>query len=143
MAWLRILLADVDPARRGTVLQALEAAGWTVHAEAVTGAEALWAALLRHGWDAVVYSGDGPAAVPVRKAMGLVRLADRHLPLVAVVPDVHPGDLSAVVRGFGHDVVLAPDPAGLPEVLEHQLAAARAARPERDDARRLCSPSRR
>jgi diguanylate cyclase (GGDEF)-like protein len=137
VASLRILLADVAPARRGTILQALEAAGWTVHAEAVTGAEALSAALLRRGWDAVVYSGDGPAAVPVRKAIGLVRLADRHVPLIAVVPDVRPGDLSAVVRGFGHDVVLAPDPAGLPVVLERQLAAARAARPERDDAHRL------
>jgi diguanylate cyclase (GGDEF)-like protein len=136
-ASLRILLADVAPARRGALLQALEAAGWTVHAEAVTGAEALSAALLRRGWDAVVYSGDGPAAVPVRKVVGLVRLADRHLPLIAVVPDVRPGDLSALVRGFGHDVVLAPDAAGLPAVLEQQLAAARAARPGRDDAHRL------
>ena len=31
-ASLRILLADVGPARRGELVDALEAAGWTVHA---------------------------------------------------------------------------------------------------------------
>jgi diguanylate cyclase (GGDEF)-like protein/PAS domain S-box-containing protein len=134
---LRILLADVETARRGELLRALEAAGWTVHAEAVSGADGLSGALLRGGWDAVVYSGDGPAPLPARKALALVRLADPHLPFIAVVPDVRPGDLSAVIRGFGPDMVPVPDPAMLPAVLQRELHAARAARPARDDAHRL------
>ena len=117
---LRILLADVETARRGELLRALEAAGWTVHAEAVSGADGLSGALLRGGWDAVVYSGDGPAPLPARKALALVRLADPHLPFIAVVPDVRPGDLSAVIRGFGPDMVPVPDPAMLPAVLQRE-----------------------
>jgi diguanylate cyclase (GGDEF)-like protein/PAS domain S-box-containing protein len=134
---LRVLLADVDDPRRGDVLRALEAGGYTVHAEAVAGADGLSAALLRRGWDAVLYAGDGPSPLPARKAMALVRLADPHLPFIAVAPHVRPGDLAAVVRGFGPDVVLAPDLDALPAVVGDQLAAARASRPDRDDAHRL------
>jgi len=134
---LRILLADVAAARRGEILRVLEAEGRSVHAEAVAGLDALSAALLRRGWDAVLYSGDGPAPVPARKARALVRLADPHLPFIAVVAHARPDDLSAVIRGFGPDMALAPDPAALPAVLAEQLAAAHAARPDRDDAHRL------
>ena len=57
----------------------------------VQGAEALSAALQRRGWDAVLYGGDGPLAVPSRKALELVRLADPHLPFIAVSPHMRPG----------------------------------------------------
>ena len=96
-------------ARREAVLHALEAAGRTAHAEAVAGADGLSAALLRRGWDAVLYSGDGPAPLPARRAMTLVRLADPRLPFIVVAPELRAGDLSALIRGFGPDMVLAPD----------------------------------
>jgi len=122
---LRILFADMASARREAVVHALEAAGRTAHAEAVAGADGLSAALLRRGWDAVLYSGDGPAPLPARRAMTLVRLADPRLPFIVVAPELRAGDLSALIRGFGPDMVLAPDVAALPGVLDAQLAAAR------------------
>ena len=87
--------------------------------------------LLRRGWDAVLYSGDGPAPLPARRAMALVRLADAHLPFIVVAPEVRAGDLSAAIRGVGPDMVLAPDPGALPALLDEQLAAAGATRPGR------------
>src|SRR6185295_19128721 len=122
---LRILFADMAPARREAVLHALEGAGRTAHAEAVAGADGLSAALLRRGWDAVLHSGDGPAPLPARRAMTLVRLADPRLPFIVVASELRAGDLSALIRGFGPDMVLAPDVAALPGVLDAQLAAAR------------------
>ena len=130
---LRALLADVGPARRSRITGALAEVGWSVHAEPVMGTEALAAALARRGWDVVIYGGEGPDAVPARKAMALVRMADPQLPFVAAVPSVRPGDLSAVVQGFGPDAILAPDPARLPELLEPVLAA----RPGARDAQRM------
>src|SRR5689334_20605158 len=108
-------------ARREAVLRALEAAGRTVQAEAVAGADGLSAALLRAGWDAVLHSGDGPAPLPAPRAMTLVRLADPRLPFIVVAPELRAGDLSALIRGSGADMVLAPDPAALPAVLDAQL----------------------
>src|SRR5215213_10573352 len=134
---LRALLADVGPARRSRITGALAEVGWSVHAEPVMGTEALAAALARRGWDVVIYGGEGPDAVPARKAMALVRMADPQLPFVAAVPSVRPGDLSAVVQGFGPDAILAPDPARLPELLERVLVAAHDARPDADVAHRL------
>ena len=119
------------------MLDALETAGWSVHAESVAGTEALSAALARRGWDVVIYAGDGDEPVPARKAMALVRMADPQLAFVAAVPSLRQGDLSAFVQGFGPDAILAPDPAHLPGVLERVLAAARAARPDAQDAHRL------
>ena len=75
------------------------------------GPEALSAALQHRGWDAVLYGGEGPEAVPSRKALALVRLADPHLPFVAVSPHMRAGELSAVLRGL---------PSGVPTV--HDLA---------------------
>ena len=65
----------------------------------VQGPEALSAALQHRGWDAVLYGGDGPLAVPSRKALALVRLADPHLPFLAVSPHMRPGELSASCAG--------------------------------------------
>ena len=76
----------------------------------------------------MLYGGDGPQAVPARKALALVRLADPHLPFLAVSPYVHAGDLAAVVRGLDGAAAVVPDPAS---------AAASAARTG------SCSPSRR
>ncbi len=131
------MLVDVGPVRRAEILDALTGAGWSVHAEPVEGTDALLAALAQRGWDVVIYAGEGEHAVPARKAMALVRMADPQLAFVAAVPSLRPGDLSAFVQGFGPDAILAPDPARMPEVLEQVLAAARAARPNAHDAHRL------
>src|SRR5689334_6126838 len=92
------------------------------HAE---GADRLTTALQRRDWDAVLYAGDGPGAVPARKALALVRLADPHLPFLAVSPWVRAGDLAAVIRGLDSDVPVVPDPAQLPAALARALDAAR------------------
>ena len=134
---IRALLVDVGPARRSQILEALTGAGWPVRADPVEGTDALSAALARRGWDVVIYAGEGEQPVPARKAMALVRRADPQLAFVAAVPSVHPGDLSGFVQGLGPDAILAPDPARLPELLERALAAARAARPDAQDAHRL------
>jgi diguanylate cyclase (GGDEF)-like protein/PAS domain S-box-containing protein len=134
---LRALLVDVGPSRRGLMMGALEDAGWSVHAEPVTGTAALSAALARRGWDVVIYGGDGPEPVPARKAMALVRVADPQLAFIAAVPSVGPGALSAFVQGFGPEAIIAPDPARLPEILEQVLAAAHDARPDADSAHKL------
>ena len=57
----------------------------------VQGVEALTAALQRRSWQAVLYGGEGTEAVPSRKALELVRLADPHLPFIAVTPAYAPG----------------------------------------------------
>src|SRR4051794_4872269 len=90
------------------------------HAE---GADGLTAALQHRGWNAVLYGGDGSGAVPARKALALVRLADPHLPFLAVSPYVHAGDLAAVVRGLDADVAVVPDPARLPAALARAMDA--------------------
>src|SRR3954451_11971047 len=90
------------------------------HAE---GADGLTAALHRRGWNAVLYGGDGTGAVPARKALALVRMADPHLPFLAVSPYVRAGDLAAVVRGLDADVAVVPDPARLPAALARALDA--------------------
>jgi diguanylate cyclase (GGDEF)-like protein/PAS domain S-box-containing protein len=134
---LRALLVDVGPTRRGEMTAALEGAGWSLHAEAVEGTDALSAALTRRGWDVVIYGGEGAEPVPARKAMALVRVSDPQLAFVAAVPSVRPGDLSAFVQGFGPDAIIAPDPSRLSGVLEEVLAAAHDARPDADSAHRL------
>src|SRR4051794_7057720 len=93
---LRALLVDVPPGHGRAIVRALEDAGWTVEAEHADGAAALGEALHRRGWQVVLYGGDGEGAVPARKALALARLADPHLPFLAVSPDARAGDLSAV-----------------------------------------------
>jgi PAS domain-containing protein len=103
----------------------LDDAGWTARAVPVQGTEALSAALQRRGWDAVLYGGDGPLAVPSRKALEMVRLADPHLPFLAVSPRMRPGELSAILRGLPAAVPTVPDIAQLPAVLTRELEQAR------------------
>jgi len=134
---LRVLLVDVGPARHEQIVDALVGAGWSVHAHAVAGTEALSAALSRRGWDVAVYAGEGPAPVPARKAMALVRTADPQLAFVASVQSVRSGDLSAFVQGFGPEAIFAPDPARLPELIAPVLAARAGDRPDLDDGHRL------
>jgi diguanylate cyclase (GGDEF)-like protein/PAS domain S-box-containing protein len=134
---VRALLVDITEPRREQIVAALDAAGWSVHAEAASGTDALSAALARRGWDVVIYAGEGSDPVPARKAMALVRMADPQLPFVASVPFVSSGDPSAFVRGFGPEAIFATDPAILPEVLEPVLDARASDRPDPDDAQRL------
>ena len=104
----------------------LDDAGWTARAVPVQGTEALSAALQRRGWDAVLYGGDGPLAVPSRKALEMVRLADPHLPFLAVSPRMRPGELSAILRGLpSRRADACPDVAQLPAVLTRELEQAR------------------
>jgi EAL domain-containing protein (putative c-di-GMP-specific phosphodiesterase class I) len=118
---LRALLVDVPPAHGRLILRAMEEAGWRLRIEHADGADALVAALRRRDWGAVLYSGEGPQAVPARKALELVRLADPHLPFLAVSPFVHAGDLAAVIRGLDGAAAVVPDPAQLPRALTRVL----------------------
>jgi PAS domain-containing protein len=81
---LRALMVDVPASYGGLLASHLEEAGWSVEREHADGADALSAALQRRGWNAVLYGGDGRGAVPARKALALVRLADPHLPFRVV-----------------------------------------------------------
>jgi GAF domain len=118
------LLVDVPAGHAALLQRALDDAGWTVRAVPVHGPEALSAALQRRGWDAVLYGGEEEGAVPARKALALVRLADPHLPFVAVSPHVRPGELAAVVRGLPGAIPTVVDPAGLPATLTRELEQA-------------------
>jgi PAS domain-containing protein len=119
------LLVDVAVGHAAQLTRVLDDAGWTARAVPVQGTEALSAALQRRGWDAVLYGGDGPMAVPSRKALEMVRLADPHLPFLAVSPRMRPGELSAILRGLPASVPTVPDIAQLPAVLARELDQAR------------------
>jgi PAS domain-containing protein len=119
------LLVDVPAGQAAQLSQVLDDAGWTTRSVGVQGPEALTAALQRRGWDAVLYGGDGPLAVPSRKALEMVRLADPHLPFLAVSPRMRPGELSAILRGLPKGVPSVPDIAQLPAVLTRELDQAR------------------
>ncbi len=106
-------------------MRALEDAGWRLRMEHADGPDELTAALQRRGWGAVLYGGDGPRAVPARKALALVRLADPYMPFLAVSPYVHAGDLAAVVRGLDGAAAVVPDPAELPRALRRALDSTR------------------
>ena len=93
------LLVDVPAGHAAQLTRVLDDAGWTARSVPVQGTEALSAALQRRGWDAVLYGGDGPLAVPSRKALEMVRLADPHLPFLAVSPRLRPGSCRAILRG--------------------------------------------
>ena len=97
---------------------------------APTGGDGLEAALLDRGWDAVLFGGEGDAAVPARKALALVRLADPHLPFVAITRSVRRHDLAAVVKGLEAGIAVAAGPAEVAETLQRELAAARTRRAE-------------
>jgi PAS domain-containing protein len=119
------LLVDVPAGHAAQLSRVLDDAGWTARTVPVQGPEALSAALQRRGWDTVLYGGDGPLAVPSRKALEMVRLADPHLPFLAVSPRLRPGELSAVLRGLPNGVPSVPDLAQLPAVLTRELEQAR------------------
>jgi PAS domain-containing protein len=119
------LLIDVPAGHAALLKRVLDEAGWRVRAVPVQGAVALSAALQRRGWEAVLYGGDGAHAVPSRKALALVRLADPHLPFIAVSAHVRAGDLSALVRGLPAGVPTVSDLAELPAVLNRELEQAR------------------
>jgi EAL domain-containing protein (putative c-di-GMP-specific phosphodiesterase class I)/PAS domain-containing protein len=125
MRSMRALLVDVPPAYGRILACAIEEAGWRLRVEHADGTDELTAALQRRGWGAVLYGGDGPRAVPARKALALVRLADPHLPFLAVSPYVHAGDLAAVVRGLDGAAAVVPDPAELPRALRRAIDATR------------------
>ncbi len=69
--------------------------------------------------------------MPSRKALALVRLADPHLPFVAVSPHMRAGDLSAVLRGLPDGVPSISDPAQLPGAAHPRTRAGAHAPPRR------------
>jgi hypothetical protein len=119
------LLVDVPAGHAALLQRALHEAGWEVRAVPAQGPEALSAALQRRGWDIVLYGGEGEDAVPARKALALVRLADPHLPFIAVSPHVRKGELAAIIRGLPGAVPTVVDPATLPGVVTRELEQAR------------------
>jgi PAS domain-containing protein len=119
------LLVDVPAGHAALVQRALDDAGWQVRAVPVQGVEALTAALQRRSWEAVLYGGEGAQATPSRKALELVRLADPHLPFIAVTPHMKPGTLSAVLRGLPAGVPTVADVSKLPPILTRELEQAR------------------
>ena len=127
---LRVLLADVPEPDAIEIAEALESAGWSVHARRTTGGEGLEAALLDRGWDGVLFGGEGPAAVPARKALALVRLADPHLPFVAITRSVRRHDLAAVVKGLEAGIAVAAGPTEVAETLQRELESSRRRRAE-------------
>src|SRR3954447_24492847 len=127
---LRVLLADVPEPDAIEIAAALESAGWTVHARRTTGGDGLEAALIDRGWEAVLFGGEGAAAVPARKALALVRLAAPHLPFIAITRSVRRGDLAAVVKGLEAGIAVAAGPGEVAEVVQRELTAARTRRAE-------------
>jgi len=127
---LRVVLADVSEPDAAAISRALEAAGWSVHGRRTTSGDGLEAALLDRGWDAVLYGGEGATAVPARKALALVRLADPHLPFVAITRSVRRHDLAAVVKGLEQGIAVAVGPGEVAETLQRELDAARRRRAE-------------
>jgi PAS domain S-box-containing protein len=122
---LRALMVDVPSEYAALLATHLAEAGWSVEREHADGADALSAALHRRGWDAVLYDGDAPGSVPARKALALVRLADPHLPFIAVSPNVRRGDLSSVIRGLDDAATVVSDPRQLSRALTKELDATR------------------
>src|SRR3954447_20472728 len=127
---LHALLVDVPAAHGRLIVRAMEEAGWRLRVEHADGTEALEAALRRRRWGAVLYTGEGPQAVPARKALELLRLPPPALPFLplpclAVSRFVHAGDLAAMVRGLDGAAAVVPDPAQLPRALTRALDATR------------------
>jgi PAS domain-containing protein len=118
-------MVDVGPTHAGQLAAGLTEHGWRVSHERVEGAAGLSQALQRRGWDAVLYGGDGAGAVPARKAVALVRLADPHLPFVAVSRDARRGALSSVVRGLDGAAAHVSNPAELSKALEREIESTR------------------
>ena len=108
------------------------------HAE---GADALSAALARRGWNAVLYGGDEPSAVPARKALAMTRLADPHLPFVAVSPNVRRGDLSSIIRGLDDAAMVISDPRELAPRLTKRARRRAPAPPRRQRAPPAARPA--
>jgi PAS domain S-box-containing protein len=118
-------MVDVPESYAALLVTNMAEAGWQMDREHADGAEELSAALARRGWNAVLYGGDDPGAVPARKALALTRLADPHLPFVAVSPNVRRGDLSSVIRGLDDAAMVISDPRDLAPRLTKELDAAR------------------
>jgi PAS domain S-box-containing protein len=118
-------MVDVPESYAALLATNMAEAGWRMDSEHAGGAEELSAALARRGWNAVLYGGDGQDAVPARKALALTRLADPHLPFVAVSPNVRRGDLSSIVRGLDDAAMVISDPRELAPRLGKELDAAR------------------
>lgn len=118
-------MVDVPASYGGLLASHLKEDGWSVEREHADGADALSVALQRGGFNAVLYGGDGPGAVPARKALALVRLADPHLPFVVVSPNIRRGSLSSVVRGPDDAARVVSDPDLLSATLTKELEATR------------------
>ena len=68
--------------------------------------------------------------MPARKALALVRLADPHMPFVAITRSVRRHDLAAVVKGLEAGIAVAVGPGEVVETLQRELDSARGRRAE-------------
>ena len=118
-------MVDVPESYAALLVTHMAEAGWQMDREHADGADELSTALARRGWNAVLYGGDEPGAVPARKALALTRLADPHLPFVAVSPNVRRGDLSSIIRGLDDAAMVISHPRELAPRLTKELDAAR------------------
>ncbi len=118
-------MVDVPASYGGLLASHLKEDGWSVERTHADGADALSVALQRGGYNAVLYGGDGPGAVPARKALALVRLADPYLPFLVVSPNIRRGSLSSVVRGPDDAARVVSDPKLLSAALTKELEATR------------------
>ena len=128
---LRVVLADVPEPDAAAISHALEAAGWSVHGRRTTGSDG------PRGRRCSTAAGTpscsaarATAAVPARKALALVRLADPHLPFVAITRSVRRHDLAAVVKGLEAGIAVAVGPGEVAETLQRELESARRRRAE-------------
>src|SRR4029079_17466428 len=132
---LRALMVEVPESYAALLATHMAEAGWQMDFEHADGADELSAALARRGWNAVLYGGDDPGAVPARKALALTRLTDPHLPFVAVSPNVRRRDLpsllprlaacSSITCGLAAAGMLIAAPGEPAPRLTRELAAAR------------------
>jgi GGDEF domain-containing protein len=127
---LRALLADVADADAEAIERALVKGGWAPQLRRTAGSDGLEEALLERGWEAVLYGGEGYRAVPARKALALVRLADPHLPFLAISRSVRRHDLAAVVKGLEANVTVVSTAAEAVDSLARELDASRLRRAE-------------
>ena len=134
-------MVDVPESYAALLCTHMAEAGWQMDREHADGSDALSAALARRGWNAVLYGGDEPSAVPARKALAMTRLADPHLPFVAVSPNVRRGDLSSIIRGLDDAAMVISDPRELAPRLTKRARRRAPAPPRRQRAPPAARPA--
>jgi len=117
---LQVVIADPSANDAESVVSALRGAGYAAHAEHVTGADALAAALAAERRDLVICRGD-PEAYDVAKMITLVRGADEQIPVLLLEPGDDPSRLASGLELGATDVILADQDKRLRLVIAREL----------------------